>query len=159
MQKTVLSHVSGLITACILTTAQAESVTAITVERAYVRAVPPGQTNSAAYLVLHNTGTKEESLIAAASPAASKVELHTHLMEDGMMKMREIKEIEIPAATRITLQPGGLHLMLIGLTHQLIPGEKVPLTLIFEDGERQTIQAPVHNIDDAGEAEHHHTMH
>lgn len=159
MKKPVLNYVAGMVGACILASAQADPVTAVTVAGAYARAVAPGQANSAAYMVLKNTGTKEESLTAAESPVAKKVELHTHLMQDGMMKMREIKEIEIPAGKEVTLQPGGLHIMLIGLTHQLVPGEEVPLTLIFEDGEHQTIKMPVRGVEGPTEAEHHHHMH
>lgn len=159
MKKIFLPLIAGLTSASWLVVVQAETMMTVQIEHPYARAVAPGQTNSAAYMVLNNTGTKEEVLVGAESSVANKVELHTHRMEDGMMKMREIEKIVIPAGERVTLQPGGLHIMLIGLTHQLAPNEQVSLTLIYEDGERQVVTAPVHGLDDAGEAEYHHTMH
>lgn len=158
MKKTFLLLSSGLAATCLLTSVHAET-TAVQVSAAYAREVPPGQANSAAYMVLHNAGTEEESLVGAETPVAKKAELHTHRLEDGMMKMREVEEIEIPAGGTVTLKPGGLHIMLIGLHHQLTSGEEISLKLIFEDGEHQTIKVPVRSIDDAGEAEYHHTMH
>lgn len=160
MKKFFLPLITGLTGTFWLLSAQAEStMTAVQVENPYARAVAPGQANSAAYMVLNNTGTKEVSLVEAESSVANKVELHTHRMEGGMMKMREVEKIAIPAGERVTLQPGGLHIMLIGLKHQLVGGEQISLTLIYEDGEKQTVTAPVRGIDDAGEAEYHHTMH
>jgi len=158
MNKTLLPLIAGFAAGtCWLASAQAEST--VQIENPYARAVAPGQANSAAYMVLNNTSAKEEILLEVKSSIAHKAELHTHRMEDGMMKMSEIEKIAIPAGERVTLQPGGLHIMLIGLNHQLIAGEQIPLTLIYENGEQQAIMAPVRGIDDAGEAEHHHTMH
>ena len=111
-----------------------------------VRAVPPGQPNSAAFMSLRNTSTEERALVGAESPAAEVVELHTHVEEGGMMRMRRIERIDLPAGERVTLQPGGLHVMLIGLQSELAPGQTVELTLIQDDGERLTIQAPVRPI-------------
>ncbi|MTW20268.1 copper chaperone PCu(A)C [Allochromatium palmeri] len=113
----------------------------------YVRAVPPGQPNSAAFMSLHNAGAEDRALIGAESPAAEVVELHTHVEEDGMMRMRRIEQIAVPAGETTTLAPGGLHIMLIGLKSDLQPGQTVELTLIQDDGERLAIQAPVRRIE------------
>ncbi|NCC28249.1 MAG: copper chaperone PCu(A)C, partial [Gammaproteobacteria bacterium] len=75
------------------------------------------------------------------------VELHTHVEEDGMMRMRRIEKIEIPAGETVTLKPGGLHVMLIGLKQPLEPGDTVDLALTFEDGSRIPVQAPVRRIE------------
>ncbi|MEW8505842.1 MAG: copper chaperone PCu(A)C [Candidatus Thiodiazotropha sp.] len=112
----------------------------------YVRAVPPGQPNSASFMVLHNKGVKGGALTAADSPVAEVVELHTHTMEEGMMRMRKVEKIDLPAGEMIKLQPGGLHVMLIGLKQQLVPDEKVPLTLMFEDGSSVQVDAPVRKL-------------
>jgi copper(I)-binding protein len=112
----------------------------------YVRAVPPGQPNSAAFMTLMNHGDKTRSLVAAKCPAAKVVELHTHTMEEGMMKMRRIDQIDIPAQGSTTLEPGGLHVMLIGLTQDLKMGDKVPVTLVFADGAEEQVEAPVRKI-------------
>jgi hypothetical protein len=97
-------------------------------------------------MVLHNMGEKGGALTAASSPVAEVVELHTHTMEDGMMRMRQVDKIDLPAGEVVKLQPGGLHVMMIGLKQQLIPDEKVPLTLIFEDGSSKQVEAPVRKL-------------
>lgn len=119
----------------------------VRVEDPYARAVPPGQPNSAVFMVLTNSGAEPRALVAAESDAAGTVELHTHSLADGMMKMRRIERIELPAGLPVTLKPGGLHVMLIGLTEQLTPGMTVDLTLVFDDGSRASVTAPVRRID------------
>ena len=118
----------------------------IQVEQPYVRAVPPGQPNSAAFMTLHNQGREGNALVGASSPAAEVVELHTHIIEEGMMKMRRVAQIELPARGAAVLKPGGLHIMLIGLKGPLTPGQTIPLTLKFADGSESTISAPVQEI-------------
>lgn len=97
----------------------------------------------AAFAVLANNGDAMDQLVAAESPAADKVELHTHLMDGGVMRMREVKAIEVHPGTPTVLQPGGLHIMFIGLHGPLKEGTVVPLTLVFEKAGRLTISAPV----------------
>ncbi len=118
----------------------------IDADEPYARAVPPGQPNSAVFMVLTNTGDSPRALVGAESDAAETVELHTHTMADGMMQMRRIERIELPAGEPVSLQPGRLHVMLIGLTEQLEPGIEVALTLEFDDGTRLPITAPVRKI-------------
>lgn len=121
----------------------------------YVRAVPPGQPNSAAFMSLRNTSDEDRALIGAESPAAKVVELHTHVEENGMMRMRRIERIALPAGETTTLAPGGLHIMLIGLQSELTLGQNVELTLIRDDGERLVIQAPVRRIEAMPSSMHH----
>ncbi|QFY89017.1 copper chaperone PCu(A)C [Magnetovirga frankeli] len=116
---------------------------AIGIDNPYVRAVPPGTPNSAAFMTINNRGSADNALVGAASPASKVVELHTHVMEDGMMKMRQVQQIDLPAGKAAVLEPGGLHIMLIGLKGNLKPGEQVDLTLKFADGAEQKLSAPV----------------
>ncbi|NEV62786.1 copper chaperone PCu(A)C [Thiorhodococcus minor] len=125
----------------------AASAAEVSVADPYARAVPPGQPNSAAFMALSNEGKEARALVAARSDAAEVVELHTHIMDDGMMKMRRIDKIDLPAGETVALKPGGLHIMLIGLTHRLAPGEEVGLRLVFDDGDEQSVTAPVRKID------------
>lgn len=118
----------------------------VTIADPYVRAVPPGQPNSAAFMTLTNSGAGDRAVVAAASPAANVVELHTHRMEDGMMQMRRIERIDLPAGASVELKPGGLHVMLIDLTGPLTPGAEVPLTLTLDDGTSLALTAPVRMI-------------
>lgn len=119
---------------------------ALTVEDPYARAVPPGQPNSAVFLRIVNDGDVPRVLVNGKSDAAEAVELHTHLMEDGMMKMRRIERIEVPAKGALSLEPGGLHLMLIGLKRDLAPGDNLELTLGLDDGSALQVQAQVREV-------------
>lgn len=128
----------------------------IEVQDAYVRAVPPGQPNSAAFMKITNQGGEDRALLAAESDKAEVVELHTHRMEDGMMRMRRVDQIELPAGETVVLQPGGLHVMLIGLTEPLSAGDQVELTLGFDQGGEQTLNLPVQRIDPSAMPAHQH---
>ncbi len=118
----------------------------IKIENPYVRATPPNLPNSAVFMTLSNGSDKRLSLLKASSDVSEVVELHTHQMIDGVMKMYPVPEIAIPAQGKTTLKPGGLHIMLIGLKHALKEGEKVTLTLEFSNGESQSITAPVKTV-------------
>lgn len=128
----------------------------IQVDGAFARAVPPGQTNSASFMTLSNQGDEHHALAGAESDAAKVVELHTHLMEEGMMKMRRVDKIDLPAGETVKLEPGGLHIMLIGLERQLSPGEDVDITLVFEDGSRSSTKAPVKKVEVKMDHHKHH---
>jgi periplasmic copper chaperone A len=132
----------GLIALAALTAA-AQGPATIAVTDAYARAVPPGQPNSAVFLTLTNGSPQARALVAGMSPMAEVVELHTHIHEDGMMRMRRVERIEVPAGGSVSLEPGGLHLMLIGLKADLAPGDQVDLTLSFDDGTQTEVLAPV----------------
>lgn len=119
---------------------------AVSVSDPYARAVPAGQPNSAAFMTLSNRSDTSHALVSAASPAANTVELHTHVNEGGMMRMRKVERIEIPAGQTVVLAPGGLHIMLIGLKQALEPGDSVALDLSFDDGSKAKVQAPVRQI-------------
>ncbi len=118
----------------------------VTVDGAYVRAVPPGLTNSAAFMTLNNKDAADHKLIYVKSPAAEVVELHTHINDQGVMRMRRVEGIEVSAMASMELKPGGYHVMLIGLSKQLMPGEWIEMTLGFEDGSESRLQVPVQKI-------------
>ncbi len=144
MQIRLVATLFALILGGISFVAMAETAAdAVSVTDPYVRAVPPGQPNSAAFMQLTNQSDADHTLVAAESTVAQAVELHTHVMEEGMMKMRRIEKIDLPAGQEVALQPGGLHIMLIGLNQELQPDAQVALTLVFEDGSKSEIQAPV----------------
>lgn len=109
----------------------------IKVEEPWARESPPTVTNGGAYMTLVNTGKEADRLVGASGDVSATIELHTHRMEDGMMKMRPIKAIDVNPGEPATLKPGGLHIMLIGLKKPLVAGENFPLRLRFE-GRRDT---------------------
>jgi hypothetical protein len=102
-----------------------------------------GGGNGAVYVTLSNSGSQSDSLVSAASDAAQTVELHEVKNEGGVMKMRPVPRIEVPAGGNVELRPGGYHIMLLGLKHDLKVGEKVPVTLKFERGGELHIEAAV----------------
>lgn len=133
----------------------------------YVRLVPPGQPATGAFFVLKNGDDKDHKLVKAESAVAKATELHTHVSEGGMMKMRPVKEIDVNAKGEAVLKPGSLHVMLIGLKQQLKEGDNVAIKLTFEDNSTKEITAPVRKIQaempmgnmapmGKGEMHHHH---
>lgn len=119
---------------------------AVTVTDPYVRLIPPGQPATGAFFVLKNSDDKDHKVVKAESNAAKTTELHTHLNEGGMMKMRPVKEIDIKAKGETELKPGSFHVMLINPTKVLKEGDSVPLKLIFEDNSSKEITATVRKI-------------
>jgi copper(I)-binding protein len=100
----------------------------------HARSTVPGQPSGAAYLDLENTGKTPDKLISIKSPIAKSAELHTMSMAADIMRMREVTALDIPPSAKIAMSPGtGYHIMLVGLTHQLKPGEKFPMTLSFKN--------------------------
>ncbi len=122
----------------------------LSVESAQVRAVPPVSTTTAAFMVLHNQGDSDLALVDAQSPAAEITELHNHIDVDGVMQMRQVPEIRVPAGGSAKLAPGGLHLMLIDLVAPLHEGDEVEITLVLDSGERMTLAVPVRRIEVMG---------
>lgn len=123
---------------------------------AHVRAMPPGSTTTAAFFILHNPSTHDAAVVGGQSPAAASVELHAHVQEGDTFQMRQIDRIDVPAGEQVRLEPGGLHVMLIGLKAPLAVGDTLSLTLEFEGGHTQTFDIPVQEI---GASAHAHDAH
>lgn len=99
---------------------------------------------SAAYATITNMGTGDDTLIAVTAPGVTTIELHTMDMDGDVMRMREVEGgIGVPAGEAARLEPGGLHIMLIGLTVPLAEGTALPLTLTFASGTQMTVGAVV----------------
>jgi hypothetical protein len=109
----------------------------------YVRMAPPGSKTTAAFMTLKNAGDKEAKLVTAAAPAASVTELHNHINDGGVMRMRQVKEIAVPARGEVALKPGGYHVMLIDMKAPLKEGDHVVITLGFADGSSKEVHATV----------------
>ena len=121
----------------------------------WARAALAGR-NSAAYMTIVNHMAEKDELVAAATPVARVVELHTHVMDGGVMRMRPVQAIEVNVGEPAVLRPGGLHVMLIGLTRDLKAGETIPLTLRFRNAGERTIEVPVQAAGAMGPAGHGH---
>lgn len=105
---------------------------------------PVKAANGAAYMSISNAGSEPDRLIAASTDVAERTELHTHLIDaDGVARMRPVQAVDVPANGEVMLQPGGLHVMLIGLREQLQPDSEFPLTLTFERAGTVTVEVAV----------------
>lgn len=121
----------------------------------YVRLLPPGSPNTAAFMVLKNDADQPVKLLTVASPEAGRAELHTHLHENGVMKMRQVGNVEIPAKGEVAFQPGGLHIMLFEVG-ELSQDKPFPLTLTLDDGQRLELSLPVKPVDPMAGMQHGH---
>jgi len=130
----------------------------LTIDHPWARASAGNAKTGAAYLAVVNDGTEADRLVAANSPVG-RAELHTHLSEDGIMKMRPVDAVDLPAGERVVLEPGGLHVMLMDLAKPLMEGESFPLTLTFEKAGPIDVEVKVEGV--AGMQEDHgdHDMH
>jgi len=109
------------------------------VSEAWVRATVPGQTVAAAYLTLRSPTSVQ--LVAVRSEIARRVEIHSSNMDEGTMRMRQMKSLAIPAGQSVTLTPMGTHLMLMDLRAPLKAGTQVLLELVIEEkGKRTTFK-------------------
>lgn len=120
----------------------ANAASAAAIESPWVRPTAPGAKVGGAFMTLVG-GAQADRVVGASSPAAAVVELHTHIMEGGVAKMRAVPAIDVPAGGRVELKPGGLHLMLINLKAPLKAGESIPLTLRFEKAGAIEVKVPV----------------
>jgi copper(I)-binding protein len=118
----------------------------ITIDQPWARASLGNAPNSAAYMILQTTGTAPDRLISGSTPVAKQVELHTHVMEGGVAKMRPVAAIEVAPGQATMLEPGGPHVMLRGLTQKLEAGAAMPLTLMFEHAGEVTLEVPIAGI-------------
>lgn len=116
----------------------------VAVSEASARATAPGQETAA--VGMHIKASRDAKLVGASSPAAKRVEIHIMKHANGMMEMRQIPSLALPANQEVVLGHGS-HLMLVGLKHQLKPGARVHLTLtiVFADKHREHVKvvAPV----------------
>lgn len=116
------------------TSAQHYMLGEMSIHRPWSRELPPVAPNGAAYFRVENRGSDPVRIVGGASPVADRAELHVHEMDGGVMKMRHVQVVEVPAKGTVSFEPGRLHVMLIGLKKALVAGESFPLTLEFDTG-------------------------
>jgi copper(I)-binding protein len=115
----------------------------VTVDEPYVRLAPPNAPATGAFMVIKNAGDKDVKVVKADNPASKATELHTHLNENGVMKMRPVAAIDVKSKGEAVLKPGGLHVMLIDMKAPMKEGDVVPITLTFDDGSSKKVDAKV----------------
>ena len=114
----------------------------IAIGHPYSRTTAPGQSTGGAYLRLENRGPADK-LVSASTPVAQGIEMHEMRMAGETMQMREVGVIDLPSNRPVVLQPGGLHLMLVGLKAPLKNGDQFPLTLRFQKAGEVTVDVVV----------------
>ena len=122
----------------------------------YAKATPPGAKNTALFFNLKNNTDKPVKLIGASTPAAATGEIHTHKDVDGMKKMVQIENIEVPAMGEANLKPGGLHVMLMNVKAPIKEGDKLDATLEFDNGQKLEVKDIVAKAVVKKEGEHGH---
>mgnify|MGYP001079771905 CR=1 FL=1 len=128
----LLPAVTGAVMAVAATAAAHEyKLGDIVIHHPWARASAGNAKTAAAYFGLVNTGAEPDRLIAAEA-TVGRAELHTHIHEEDVVKMRQVEAIDLAAGETVTLEPGGLHVMLMDLVEPLKEGNSFPLTLTFE---------------------------
>jgi len=134
--------------------AQSAKVGNVQIENAYTRSTVPGQMAAGGFMKIENRGAVDQ-LISASSPVAGEVQLHEMAMEGNVMKMRQVKEVVVPAGGAVELKPGGMHLMFINIKAPLTAGETVPVKLKFAKAGEVEVKMPVNAMGAQGGAMKH----
>lgn len=127
----------------------------ITIENAYVRGLPPGQTVTAAFMRLRNSGDSAVNIVSVSTDSAKTAEIHTHKHSNGMMRMEKVDSVTVPAKGDLVMKPGGYHLMLIDLHKPLREGDKVKIELRADNGESISAQLDVRSVLNEHKHQHH----
>lgn len=119
-----------LLSAPLLATAAAP----VSVENPYARAVPPTARNSGAFMLIRNNSDQDRKVVSAKSSVSAVTELHNHIHDNGVMRMRRVEAIDVPAHGSVELKPGSYHVMLINLIKPLKPEDPVHIDLVLDNG-------------------------
>jgi len=134
--------------------AQNAKVGGVQIENAYTRATVPGQMAAGGFMKIENKGAADQ-LISASSPVAGEVQLHEMAMDGNVMKMRQVKDIAVPAGGAVELKPGGLHLMFMNIKAPLAAGQTVPVKLKFAKAGEVEVKVPVNPLGQHSEGAKH----
>lgn len=119
----------------------------VVIENAWIREAPPGATVLGAYMTVRNQGAREDRLLRVETPAAGRVEIHEMAGQNGVMRMRPMAYLKLPAGQTAVLQPKGTHMMLMDLKRPLKAGMRVPMTFHFDRAGRIRRDVPVKRAD------------
>jgi copper(I)-binding protein len=130
----------------------------VTVDHAWARASAGAASTGAAYLRVVGGGQADQ-IVGASTPVAAMAEVHQSAMDNGVMKMRAMPNVAIPAGQAVTFAPGGTHIMLMGLKQPLVAGQSFPLTLTFAHAAPVTVDVKVQALGRDNAADAHAAMH
>jgi len=155
ISRTLSITLIGIVFSTMTVQAMDARVKDLTVSGVWARASAGPARAGAAYLTVANHGKEIDRLIAVATPAAKHASLHTSLMEQGVMKMRPLKAVEVHPGEPAVLRPGGTHIMLMGLKAPLKEGAHFPLTLTFEKAGTVEVMVMVRGVASMGDIHKH----
>ena len=118
----------------------APALSEVVAEDPWVRPTPPGAKLAAGYLTIVNRAARPDRLVGASSAAAARVEMHVHIKDGEILRMRQVKELRIPAKGKFELRPAGAHLMFVDIKRPLREGEKLAVTLEFERAGKLSVE-------------------
>ena len=149
----------AILLATTVTSAQHYAAGNIDIQSPWSRELPPTSPNGAVYLTLTNHGTQPDKLLSASTDVAELVEIHSHILEDGMMKMRRVESVDLPPHKAVLFSPGGYHFMLIGLKRPLEADDRFQLLLEFEQNSQVLVEVVVQSSDaqSTGKTGHNHS--
>lgn len=143
-------HVTSALLLAVVFSAQAHSQTpgqnTIVVDHPWARATPAGAKTGAVYVMLINNGSTGDRLLSATTPVADKVQLHSATEDNGISRMREMRTVEVAPGAKVSFNPGGLHIMVVGLKQPLKEGQSFPLTLTFEKAGKEEVSVPIAKV-------------
>jgi len=148
MRSTLLALGAGLMLSCSAAALAQSGDVAIT--NAWARATPGGAQTAAAYVTIE--AASGDRLTGVSTPAAQQADLHSMTMDGSVMKMRQVDGIDLPAGKKVTLKPGGYHIMLTGLAQPLAAGQSFPLTLDFAKAGARQVTVSVQTVGAMGPA-------
>ena len=149
----ILSAVAG---SAALFAASAGTPPGLSVTGAWARATPPGTTVAAVYLVIDNTAGEADRLLAISTDRAGSAEVHTIVHDGDLAMMRRVEPLQVGAGERILFEPGGIHVMLMGLKSPLAEGQSLTLVMNFERAGVRRVEARVMAATSAPQAAGHH---
>lgn len=156
LQKAAIAAVSIVFVSTAAIAGDGHKAGDLTVTDGWARAsATPVAKAGAAYIGVQNTGAHDDVLVSATSPVAKRVEIHTHKHENGVMKMRPAGDVTVSAGHGIAMEPGGLHVMLMGLKKPLKEGEHFPVTLTFKNAGDVTVPVMTLGVAASGPAHGH----
>jgi periplasmic copper chaperone A len=120
----------------------------IQITNAWARATPGGAQAAAAYVTIESPAG--DRLTGVSTPAAQKADIHSMTNDNGVMKMRPVDGLDLPAGQAVTLKPGGYHIMMTGLAKPLEEGQSFPLTLNFAKAGARQVTVTVEKVGSMG---------
>jgi len=128
----------------------------VEIENAWARATAPGAPVAGGYMTIRNKAQTPDRLVGASSAAAARVELHVHIKEGEVIKMRQVSAYEVPAKGSFELKPGGAHLMFLQIARPFKEGDKIPVKLKFEKAGEVSVEFAVGRLGDSAPPAHKH---